>query len=72
MTILAKILQGDRVDLELIQLTLETLTNVMTFDENNEEGRTNFELVLFSLKFFVLNIFRTKKFTSGHQRAIHR
>lgn len=40
MTILAGILQGDRADLELIQLALETLSNIMTFEENNPDGNS--------------------------------
>jgi hypothetical protein len=38
MTLLAAILQGDRTDLDLIQLALETLANVITYDTSNEEG----------------------------------
>ena len=36
---LANILRGDRTDLDLIQLALETLTNVMTYEADNSEGR---------------------------------
>ena len=39
MTLLANILQGDRTDLDLIQLVLETLSNVITHDATNDEGR---------------------------------
>lgn len=35
---LTHILQGDRADLELIQLALETLSNVMTYEVDNDEG----------------------------------
>lgn len=38
MTLLANILQGDRTDLDLIQLTLDTLANVMTYEVGNDEG----------------------------------
>ena len=36
---LAAILQGDRTDFELIQLALETLANIMTFEANNDQGK---------------------------------
>ena len=39
MTQLAAILQGDRTDFELIQLALETLANIMTFEANNDQGK---------------------------------
>ncbi len=39
MTLLANVLQGDRVDLDLIQLALETLANVMTYQADNIEGK---------------------------------
>ncbi|UJR31047.1 hypothetical protein I4U23_018557 [Adineta vaga] len=35
MTLLANILQGDRSDLDLIQLALETLANVVTYEQAN-------------------------------------
>jgi hypothetical protein len=38
MTLLAQILQGDRTDLDLIQLALETLANVVTYEVGNDEG----------------------------------
>ena len=38
MTLLVEILQGDRKHLDLIQLTLETLVNMMTYNPNNDEG----------------------------------
>jgi hypothetical protein len=38
MNLLANVLQGDRTDLDLIQLVLETLANVMTFEADNIEG----------------------------------
>jgi hypothetical protein len=39
MTLLANVLQGDRVDLDLIQLALETLANIMTYQADNIEGK---------------------------------
>lgn len=39
MTLLANVLQGDRVDLDLIQLALETLSNIMTYEAENTEGK---------------------------------
>ncbi|CAF1398635.1 unnamed protein product [Adineta steineri] len=41
MTLLANILQGDRTDLDLIQLALETLANVVTYEVGNEEEQAN-------------------------------
>ncbi len=41
MTLLANILQGDRTDLDLIQLVLETLANIMTYEPDNDEGKIN-------------------------------
>ena len=41
MTLLASILRGDRTDLDLIQLTIDTLANVVTYDPSNEEGKLN-------------------------------
>ncbi|CAF0903996.1 unnamed protein product [Adineta ricciae] len=41
MILLANILQGDRTDLDLIQLALETLTNVMTYEADNSEEQPN-------------------------------
>jgi hypothetical protein len=38
MTFLATVLQGDRTDPELIQLALEALANVMTYEADNTEG----------------------------------
>jgi hypothetical protein len=38
MTLLVEILQGDRKHLDLIQLTLETLVNMMTYNPINDEG----------------------------------
>jgi len=38
MTHLANILQGDRTDLELIQIALETLANIMSYEADNLEG----------------------------------
>lgn len=46
MTLLASILQGDRTDLDLIQLTLETLANVMTYEVGNDEGIDSSLIVL--------------------------
>jgi hypothetical protein len=51
MTLLAHILQGDRTDLDLIQLTLETLANVVTYEVGNDEG-----IFLFFIRSF-LHIF---------------
>jgi len=45
MTLLANILQGDRTDLDLLQLALETLANIVTYEVGNEEG-------ILSLPFF--------------------
>lgn len=39
MHLLAGILQGDRTDFDLIQLTLETLANIVTYETGNDEGR---------------------------------
>jgi hypothetical protein len=39
MTIMANILQGDRTDTDLIQFSLEILTNLMTYDKDNDQGR---------------------------------
>jgi hypothetical protein len=38
MNLLANILQGDRTDLDLIRLALETLTNLITYDVGSDEG----------------------------------
>ena len=38
MTLLANILQGDRADLDLIQLALDTLANVVTYEAGNDDG----------------------------------
>ena len=38
MTLLANVLQGDRTDLDLIQLALETLANLITCEPGNDEG----------------------------------
>lgn len=68
MTLLADILQGDRTDLDLIQLTLETLANVMTYEVGNDEG-----IHLLTSLHPVNNLsFRTSKFTTGYYRSIHR
>ncbi len=40
MTLLANVLQGDRTDPDLIQLALETLANIMTYEAENTEGKT--------------------------------
>ena len=50
MLLLANILQGDRTDLELIQLALETLSNVMTYEADNDEGRRRISLRMFYRK----------------------
>ncbi|CAF3106251.1 unnamed protein product [Rotaria sp. Silwood2] len=36
-TLIANILQGDITDLQLVQLALETLTNIMTYDVDSDE-----------------------------------
>lgn len=59
MTLLANVLQGDRTDPELIQIALETLANVMTFEAENQEGKT------FFFRIYLLNYSaRTTEFTS--------
>lgn len=50
MTLLANVLQGDRTDPELIQIALEALANVMTFEAENQEGKT-FALLFPSLNY---------------------
>ena len=66
MTLLASVLQGDRTDPELIQIALETLANVMTFEAENQEGKTSF------LRFYLLNYSaRTTEFTSRYHRTIY-
>lgn len=40
MPLLANILQGDRTDLELTQMALETLANVVTYDASNDDGKS--------------------------------
>jgi len=52
MILLSNVLQGDRTDLDLIQLALETLANVMTYEAENNEGKINISL---SLSFLFLN-----------------
>ncbi|CAF4527141.1 unnamed protein product [Rotaria sp. Silwood1] len=41
MILLANILQGDRTDLDLIQLALETLSNIMTYEIDNTDEQPN-------------------------------
>ncbi|CAF2519309.1 unnamed protein product [Rotaria sp. Silwood2] len=41
MILLANILQGDRTDLDLIQLSLETLSNIMSYEVNNTDEQPN-------------------------------
>ncbi|CAF2753566.1 unnamed protein product [Rotaria sp. Silwood2] len=41
MTLLANILQGDRTDLDLIQLALETLANIVTYETGNDDEQAN-------------------------------
>lgn len=48
MTLLPSILQGDRTDLELIQIALETLANVMSYEADNLEGKVLWENVCIS------------------------
>ncbi|CAF4328851.1 unnamed protein product, partial [Rotaria sp. Silwood2] len=40
-TLLANILQGDRTDFDLIQLVLETLTNLITYDVGSDEEQSD-------------------------------
>jgi len=55
MILLSNVLQGDRTDLDLIQLALETLANVMTYEAENNEGKINISLSLFLiLKLYLL------------------
>ena len=37
--LLAGILRGDRTDLDLIHLTIDTLANLVTYDPSNDEGK---------------------------------
>jgi hypothetical protein len=68
MTLLANVLQGDKADLDLIQLALETLANVMTYQADNIEGK-----IYISLFFDYSNISsRTTEFTSGYYCSIYR
>ncbi|CAF0849926.1 unnamed protein product [Rotaria sordida] len=41
MTLLANILRGDRTDLDLIQLVLEALSNIVTYEAGNDDEQTN-------------------------------
>ncbi|CAF1054536.1 unnamed protein product [Rotaria sp. Silwood1] len=41
MMLLANILQGDRTDLDLLQLALETLANVVTYEAGNDDEQAN-------------------------------
>ena len=66
MILLASVLQGERTDPELIQIALDTLANVMTYESENPEGRTSF---LRRDSFY--SSFRTTKFTAGYHRAIY-
>lgn len=69
MTLLANVLQGDRADLDVIQLALETLANVMTFEADNIEGNTYlFTSSIHNEHFF----FRTTKSTSRYNYSIYR
>jgi len=52
MTLLANVLQGDKADLDLIQLALETLANVMTYQADNIEGK-----IYISLFFCIIQIY---------------
>ncbi|CAF4417408.1 unnamed protein product [Rotaria sp. Silwood2] len=40
-TLIANILQGDITDLQLVQLALETLTNIMTYDVDSDEEQSD-------------------------------
>ena len=65
---LATILQGDRTDFELIQLALETLANIMTFEPTNDEGKRR----IYPMIIIDRICSRTTEFTSGHHRSIYR
>jgi hypothetical protein len=67
MVLLANVLQGDRTDLDLIQLALETLANVMTYESGNDEGK-NHKNLYYSIKISS----RTSEFTSGYHHSIYR
>jgi hypothetical protein len=54
MTLLANVLQGDRTDLDLIQLALEALANVVTYEIGNDEGILSFFNYSFCMHLFVL------------------
>ena len=69
MTLLANVLQGDRTDLDLIQLALETLANIVTYEVGNDEGTFSFLIKAFADIYFS---YRTREFTAGYYRSIHR
>ncbi|UJR15619.1 hypothetical protein I4U23_002555 [Adineta vaga] len=52
MTLLANVLQSDRTELDLIQLALETLANIMTYEADNNEGKKK---SIYILELFVKN-----------------
>lgn len=53
MSLLANILQGDRSDLDLIHLALETLTKTITYDAVNDVGMLLITIVCFLFNAFV-------------------
>jgi hypothetical protein len=67
MTLLANILQGDRTDLDLIQLALETLANVMTYEPDNNEGK----IYIYKPFYFINTSSRTIEFTTGYYRSVY-
>ena len=67
MTLLANVLQGDRTDLDLIQIALDTLANVMTYQADNVEGK--FKI---NLSFFANMFLRTTEFTARYYHSVYR
>lgn len=68
MTLLASILRSDRNDLDLIQLTIDTLANVVTYDPSNDEGKLNETHSSNDPYLF----YRTNNFTTGCHVTIYR
>lgn len=64
MTLLTNVLQGDRSDLELIQLVLETLANIMTYEVGNTEGTISMNSLPLLFCLLYVSFYRTSKFTS--------
>lgn len=52
MILLASVLQGERTDPELLQIALDTLANVMTYESENPEGNRLFHLCYSSYQSF--------------------